>query len=87
MSVTTAIDTNVVIALWDEDTSISLAAETALENAFRRGRLIVSAPVFAELIAAPNAPQNFDELARTRVTIVVLEQFRAVHPELRFVPS
>jgi|SRR5208282_2510979 len=50
---TTAIDTNVIVALWDEDPALSLAAETALEAAFRRGSLVVAAPVFAELIAAP----------------------------------
>jgi len=50
---TTAIDTNVVVALWDRDPTFSLAAQTALEAAFNRGSLVVSAPVFAELIAAP----------------------------------
>jgi predicted nucleic acid-binding protein len=50
---TTAIDSNVIIALWDKDPAFSGAAEAALESAYRRGRLIVSAPVFAELIAAP----------------------------------
>jgi len=52
-SITTAIDTNVVVALWDKDPTLSLAAQTALEAAFNRGNLVVSAPVFAELIAAP----------------------------------
>jgi len=57
--VTTAIDTNVIVALWDDDPSLSLAAETALETAFRRGSLVVSAPVFAELIAAPGRTEAF----------------------------
>ncbi len=56
---TTAIDTNVIVALWDDDPSISLAAETALETAFRRGSLVVSAPVVAELIAAPGRTEAF----------------------------
>src|ERR1700719_1137778 len=56
---TTAIDTNVIIALWAEDTALSLAAETALEAAFRRGNLVVAAPVFAELIAAPGRSEAF----------------------------
>jgi len=56
---TTAIDTNVIIALWDNDPELSGAAETALEAAFRRGSLIVSAPVFAELIAAPDRTEAF----------------------------
>ena len=50
---TTAIDTNVIIALWDRDPTLSSAAQTALEAAFHRGRLVISAPVFAELLAAP----------------------------------
>ncbi|MFZ0478893.1 MAG: PIN domain-containing protein [Terriglobales bacterium] len=56
---TTAIDTNVVIALWDTDPALSLAAETALEAAFRRGNLVAAAPVFAELLAAPGRTETF----------------------------
>jgi len=56
---TTAIDTNVVIALWDIDTALSLAAEKALEAAFRRGTLVIAAPVFAELLAAPGRTEGF----------------------------
>jgi predicted nucleic acid-binding protein len=56
---TMAIDTNVIVALWDEDAALSLAAETALETAFRRGSLMVAAPVFAELIAAPGRTEAF----------------------------
>jgi hypothetical protein len=56
---TTAIDTNVLVALWDEDPTLSSAAQTALEAAFHRGGLVVSAPVFAELIAAPGRTEAF----------------------------
>ena len=56
---TTAIDTNVIVALWDDDPAFSLAAETALEAAFHRGGLVVAAPVFAELIAAPGRTEAF----------------------------
>src|SRR6266404_5890656 len=56
---TTAVDTNVVIALWDKDPALSLAAQAALEAAFRRGSLTVAAPVFAELIAAPGRTESF----------------------------
>ena len=58
-TMTTAIDTNVVVALWDKDPTLSLAAQTALEVAFNRGSLVVSAPVFAELIAAPGRTETF----------------------------
>ena len=56
---TTAIDTNVIVALWANDPDLSLAAQTALEAAFRRGSLVVAAPVFAELIAAPERTEAF----------------------------
>jgi predicted nucleic acid-binding protein len=56
---TTAIDTNAVIALWDKDPTLSLAAQTALERAFSRGGLVAAAPVFAELIAAPGRTERF----------------------------
>jgi predicted nucleic acid-binding protein len=56
---TTAIDTNVFVALWDEDTALASSARAALEAAYRRGHLIVAAPVFAELIAAPGRTEDF----------------------------
>jgi predicted nucleic acid-binding protein len=56
---TTAIDTNVIIALWDKDPSLSLSAQTALEAAFNRGALVVAAPVFSELMAAPGRTETF----------------------------
>jgi len=56
---TTAIDTNVVIALWDKDPTLSSAAQTALEAAFNRASLVAAAPVFAELIAAPGRTEAF----------------------------
>lgn len=56
---TTALDTNVVVALWDKDPALSMAAQNALEAAFNRGALVVSAPVFAELMAAPGRSEEF----------------------------
>jgi predicted nucleic acid-binding protein len=56
---TTAVDTNVVIALWDRDAALSLAAQTALDSAFNRGSLVAAAPVFAELMAAPGRSETF----------------------------
>src|SRR3981081_3280634 len=58
-TMTTAIDTNVVIALWDKDAALSLAAQNALEAAFNRGTMVAAAPVFAELIAAPGRSETF----------------------------
>lgn len=56
---TTAIDTNVVIALWDKDPALSMAAQKALDTAFHRGTLVAAAPVFVELIAAPGRSETF----------------------------
>jgi hypothetical protein len=56
---TTAIDTNVIIALWDRDDAVSTAAQSALDAALRRGALVVAAPVFAELLAAPGRDETF----------------------------
>ena len=59
-TMTTAIDTNVlVVALWDRDPTFSWPHRTTLEAAFNRGSLVVSAPVFAELIAAPGRTETF----------------------------
>jgi predicted nucleic acid-binding protein len=56
---TTSIDTNVIVALWDSDRALSLVAQTALDSAFADGGLVVSGPVFAELMAAPGRSENF----------------------------
>ena len=60
-AMTTAVDTNVVIALWDKDPALSLAAQNVLDAAFNRGTLVAAAPVFAELIAAPGRSETFVE--------------------------
>lgn len=56
---TTAIETNVIIALWDKDRYLSSAALAALETAFRRGPLVIAAPVLLELLAAPGRTEPF----------------------------
>ena len=56
---TTAIDTNVIIALWDRDARLNVSAQNALDAAFHRGTLVAAAPVFAELIAAPGRTESF----------------------------
>jgi predicted nucleic acid-binding protein len=56
---TTAIDSNVLIALWDRDPAISTAAQSALDNAQNQGALVVSGPVVAELMAAPGRTEAF----------------------------
>lgn len=54
-----AIDTNVLVALWDRDDTLNLAAQTALDIAFAQGKLVISGAVFAELLAFPRRTENF----------------------------
>ena len=55
----TAVDTNVIVALWDRDTRISSSAEHALDAALSRGAIVIAPPVFAELTAAPGRTEKF----------------------------
>ena len=56
---TTAIDSNVLIALWNEDDTLNSLARSALDTALGRGSLVIAAPVFAELLAAPSRDEAF----------------------------
>jgi predicted nucleic acid-binding protein len=56
---TTAVDTNVIVALWDKDEALNSAAQSALDAALRRGHLVIPAPVFAELLACPGRNEAF----------------------------
>lgn len=56
---TTSVDTNVVVALWDRDPAVSSLAQKALDHALLHGALVLSAPVFAELMAAPGRSEPF----------------------------
>jgi predicted nucleic acid-binding protein len=56
---TTAVETNVIIALWDRDPAVSNSAQKALDDALLRGSLVLSGPVFAELMAAPGRTEGF----------------------------
>lgn len=55
----TAIDTNVLVALWDLDPVLNSTARQALDLAFERGALIICGAVFAELLAAPGRNKRF----------------------------
>ena len=56
---TTVIDTNVLIALWDSDHTLNSLARAGLDAAFQRGGLLITAPVYAELMASPNRGEAF----------------------------
>lgn len=66
----TAIDTNVLSALWSKEPSASDIARN-LGNAKAEGGLVVSGPVYAELLAYPKATESFvnDFLADTGITV------------------
>ena len=67
----TAIDSNVLIALWNEDDSLNTQARSALDTALGRGGLFIAAPVFAELLAAPSRTELFLDsfFAETSITV------------------
>ena len=67
----TAIDTNVLIALWDRDETLNSAAQAALDDAFARGKLIISGAVFAELLAFPRRTEIFLDQFLTETGIAV----------------
>jgi predicted nucleic acid-binding protein len=56
---TTAIDTNVIVALWDRDPVLNSTAQSALDEALARGALLIAGVVFAELMAAPGRSESF----------------------------
>ena len=67
----TAIDGNVLIALWNEDDSLNTQARSALDTALGRGGLFIAAPVFAELLAASSRTELFLDsfFAETSITV------------------
>lgn len=56
---TTAIDTNILTALWNNDDVLNVRAQAALDGVFGAGRLVVSGVVYAELLAAPSRTEQF----------------------------
>ena len=57
----TAVDTNVLVGLWDRDDSLNSAAQNALDNAFANGQLVINGAVLAELLAFPRRTEAFIE--------------------------
>jgi predicted nucleic acid-binding protein len=56
--VRTALDTNILSALWSSEPGSSQIARR-LEQAYAEGGLVISAPVYAELFAHPSATATF----------------------------
>jgi len=68
---TTALDSNVLIAFWDADNALNSIAQSALEAAWNRGKLVLGAPVYAELLAFPRRTESFLDafLKETRIAV------------------
>jgi predicted nucleic acid-binding protein len=66
---TTAVDTNVIIALWDLE--LRAVARGALEAAMEGGSAVIAAPVFGELMAGPGRDEAFVDsfLRDTGITV------------------
>ncbi len=80
---TTAIDSNISIALWNEDDSLNTLARSALDAALGRGSLIISAPVFAELASQTTSRMRVnrygDRFRLLRVPYSIRERLNAEH--------
>lgn len=62
---TISIDTNVLVYLLNEDAALNTRALAAIERSRMSGRLVVSGPVYAELLGLPSRTQAIlDELFR-----------------------
>jgi predicted nucleic acid-binding protein len=66
----TAVDTNILSALWSKE-PLAMSIAKQLGDAKHQGALLVSATVFAELLAYPNATESFirDFFTQTGVTV------------------
>ena len=66
----TAIDTNVISALWSREPAASQMA-SLLGRARDEGGLVICAPVYAELLAHPNATASFVDEFLSATDIIV----------------
>jgi predicted nucleic acid-binding protein len=68
---TTSVDSNVFIALWNPDDSTNSRASERLEFASQAGGLVISAPVYSELLAYPGREERVIEQFIVATGIVV----------------
>ena len=54
-----AIDSNVLVGLWNPNDALNLKAQNALDNAFASGGLFICGAVFGELLACPGRSEGF----------------------------
>lgn len=55
----TAVDTNVLVALWNPADALNFRAQSGLDIALNQGSLVIAAPVYAELLAEPQRTESF----------------------------
>lgn len=55
---TTSIDSNIIVALWRKNDPLNGISSKMLDAARKRGELIISAPVYAELMGDPNRTES-----------------------------
>lgn len=55
----TALDSNIIIGLWNPDDSLNPLARKALDSAFMRGRFSICGAVYGELLASPGRTEEF----------------------------
>ena len=58
---TTSIDTNIFIALWDDLDTLNNRAQRSLDRVYSEGGLVISGAVFAELVAGPQRSSRMIE--------------------------
>jgi predicted nucleic acid-binding protein len=56
---TSAVDSNVFVALWDVQNALHLRAQAVPVEAQRHGSLVVAAPVYGELLSFPRRTEAF----------------------------
>lgn len=68
---TTSLDTNILAVQWGGQEAEALAAQRSLDRSAAAGPLIICAPVYAELLAAPGRGAEFVDtfLGRTGITV------------------
>lgn len=69
----TALDTNILSALWSTEPGCTRIIET-LQRARSLGAIVISGPVYVELAAHPTAPRNFVDkfLSETGIAVEFL---------------
>jgi predicted nucleic acid-binding protein len=55
---TTSIDSNIIVALWLQDDPLNGIAAKMLNQARKQGKLVISAPVYAELMGDPSRTET-----------------------------